>query len=150
MHQLLWFIYRDVFTVGVALINGTGNNAIITANAVGDYSYFIARNVTGRKEIIARCVTGLGPSGNDNSVLGELYFDDTKIEHEQKCAESQYIQSKSGSQTAGVLNIRQCSGFSTSVEDSVNAEGVYTCKMKNSAMLNESIRFGIYFSGRSK
>ena len=78
---MLWFIYRGVFTVGVALINSTGNNAIVAANAVGDYSYFIARNVTGKKDIIARCVTGLGPSGNDNGVLGELYFKDRKIEY---------------------------------------------------------------------
>ena len=34
--------------------------------------------------------------------------------------------------------------FSTSVE------GIYTCVMMNSSMINESISFGIYFSGRSE
>ena len=34
--------------------------------------------------------------------------------------------------------------FSTSVE------GIYTCVMINSSMMNESISFGVYFSGRSE
>ena len=36
------------------------------------------------------------------------------------------------------------------MEGSINAEGVYTCIMKNSSMVNESIRFGVYSSGRSE
>ena len=95
-------------------------------------------------------MTGLGPSGKDNDTLGGLYFNGSEIPHRKQCAESQYILSKLGTQTAGVFNIKRCKGFSTDVEGSVNAEGVYTCIMKNSSMVNESIRFGVYFSGRSE
>ena len=95
-------------------------------------------------------MTGLGPSGNDNDTLGGLYFNGTKIPHGKQRAKSQYIISKLGTQTAGVFNIKRCKAFSTNVEGSINAEGVYTCIMKNSSMVYESIRFGVYFSGRSE
>ena len=45
---------------------------------------------------------------------------------------------------AGVINFYQCQQFATA------AEGVYTCTIMNSAMINQSVRFGIYLSGRSE
>ena len=154
IHQLLWFMYRGVFTVGIALIevmyNTDGNfisNAIISANALTDYSYVNDRDRITQGIQIARCVTGLGPSASDdNYAVGGLDFNGTIIRNGQ-CTDSfsAIIQPKPADlNNLGVINIQQCREFSTSIE------GIYTCIMMNSSMMNESIRFGVYFSVRSK
>ena len=137
---MLWFIriYRGIFTVGVVLIRGSSFKPI---DALNNYSKIYARN----NSVIARCVTGLGPRGNSNSELGGFYFNGSKIPVKGKCNNLQgIIISKPGSRKAGVFTMLQCGEFSPSTE------GVYTCMMMNSSMMNESIRFGVYFSGRSK
>ena len=95
---------------------------------------------------MARCLTGLSPSGNDNGVLGGLYFNGNRIPNssEQGPCASEVIQVRPGSNAAGVTNFHQCGAFSTSVE------GIYTCTMMNSSMMDQLIRFGVYFSGRSE
>ena len=131
-----------VFTVGVALIRG---NNFDLGNSLTDYSHVYASNRTGHSGIMVRCMTGLGPTDNYNGVLGGFYFNGNRMAHWERCADSQdIILSEPGTRKAGVINTHQCRQFATAVE------GVYRCKMLNSAMLNESIRFGIYFSGRSK
>ena len=152
IHQLLWSMYRGVFTVGIALIevmyDSDGNfisNAIVSANALADYSYVNARDANMVQ--LARCVTGLGPSDTDvNDALGGLDFNGTRIRN-GRCTDSfsAIIQPQpAGLNNLGVVNIQQCREFSTSVE------GLYTCIMMNSSMMNESIRFGVYFNGRGK
>ena len=159
-HQLLWFIYRGVFTVGVAITevmynaDGTrGSNALNSDNALTDYSYIYARDSPGGNngDQVARCVTGLGPTGTGsdaNGVLGGLYFNGNKIPAvapPPSCPDiSEVIQVRLGTTFAGVFNFHQCREFTTA------AEGVYTCALMNSAMMNESVRFGIYFSVRSE
>ena len=139
-------MYRGVFTVGIALIGTTYGNAIVSANALTDYSYVNARdgNVNGVQ--IARCVTGLGPSGNDNSALGGLYFNGSRLPY-VSCGDSattiQPVQ-ETVSNWTGVINIIQC----TTPQFSAVEEGVYTCVMMNSSMMNEILRFGVYFFGR--
>ena len=137
--MFIYSSYRGVFTVGVALLRG---NSISFANALTDYSYITAGSGTG-STIIACCVTGLGPSGNDNDVLGGLYFFGDRIPNRSSCS-SVTIQPIPSSAAAGVINVAQCGAFSTA------AEGVYTCTMMNSSMMNESVRFGVYFTGRSE
>ena len=147
-----WFMYRGVFSVGVAVTevmyraDGTRiSDALISTNALTDYSYINAREVDPIVVRLARCLTGLGPSGNDNGVLGGLYFNGTMIPNSNgsPCS-SDVIQVRPGDTITGVINIRQCEVFSTT------AEGIYTCTMINSAMMNQSVRFGIYFTGRSE
>ena len=92
-------------------------------------------------------MTGLGPSGtDDNAVLGGLYFKGNRISLVSSCNESSsaIVQPIAANDTAGVINIVQCREFSTA------AEGVYTCIIMNSSMMNQSIRFGVYFTGRSE
>ena len=159
IHQLLWFMYRGVFTVGVAVTqvmynaDGTrGSTALNSANALTDYSYIYARDGPGSNgALLARCVTGLGPNGTDsdaNDILGGLYFNGNKIPSltlPSSCSDnSEVIQSRLGGNLAGVFNFHQCGSLITT------AEGVYTCAMMNSATMNESVRFGIYFTGRSE
>ena len=130
-------MYRGVFTVGVVVTYRTG---LTLADALTDYSY--VNSATAGFQL-ARCLTGLGPSGNDNGVLGGLYFNGNVIPNRDSC-DSNSIQPRPGSGTAGIINIDQCIGFTT------DNEGVYTCTMMNSAMMNQSVRFGIYLNGRSE
>ena len=93
---------------------------------------------------IARCLTGLGPDGNDNTVLGGWYFKGSFVPN-GVCGGS-VIQQYGALITTdvGVVDLFQCQTFST------NAEGVYTCMIKNSSRMEQSMRLGVYFNGRSK
>ena len=146
IHQLLWFMYRGVFTVGVAVTNALEDSNLFAANALTDYSYINAISGDPNGALLTRCLTGLGPHSNDNGDLGGLYFKGTMIPNsaEQGPCSSDVVQVRPGSSIAGVTNILQCEPFSTT------AEGVYTCALMNSVMMNESVRFGIYLNGRSE
>ena len=139
-------MYKNLFTVGVVV---TRNNGLTLADALTDYSYINVRDANSIKARIARCLTGLGPSGTNygaNGVLGGLYFNNSMISNSgelEQCA-TNVIQVRPGASIAGVTNIDQCKVFSTSLE------GIYTCTMTNSSMMNQSVRFGIYFNGRSE
>ena len=146
IHQLLWFMYRGVFPVGIVV---TRSNGLTLADALTDYSYINARDGNYDGTLLARCLTGLGPSNtNDgaNGLLGGLYFNNSMIptSGEQGSCASDVIQVRPGASLAGVINIGQCGALSTSVE------GIYTCTMMNSSMINQSVRFGVYFNVRSE
>ena len=136
--QFLWFMYRGVFTVGVVATRGKG---LSMTDAITDYSYVTNNGVNGNR--LAHCLTGRGPSDNDNGVLGGLYFEGNIIPNRASCG-SDVIQARPAASIAGVINIDQCRRFTT------GNEGIYTCTMINSAMINQSVRFGIYFAGRSE
>ena len=154
IHQLLWFMYRSSFTVGVAVTeviyntDGTlSSEDLISANALTDYSYVNARDDDPYGGRIARCLTGLGPTrtGNQaNGRLGGLYFNGNMIPNSGGSCSTDVIQVRPGGAIAGVINMYQCEAFSTSVE------GIYTCTMMNSSMMDQSVRFGVYFTGRSE
>ena len=149
-------MYRGVFTVGVAVTevmyraNGTiSSHALVSATALTDYSYINARDGNADLALLARCLTGLGLNSTDygaNGALGGLYFNGSMIPNsgEQELCSSDVIQVRPGGSVAGLTNFHQCGAFSTAVE------GIYTCTMMNSSMMNESVRFGIYFSKRSE
>ena len=140
IHQLLWFMYRGVFTVGVVVIRGNNFDSV---NALTDYSYINARDGNPNNALLARCMTGLHPSGNDNGVLGGWFFYSNKIPNRGSCSSSM-IQPMPGLALAGVINLFQCRQFTTAVE------GIYTCTMMNSSMMDQSVRLGIYLNGRSE
>ena len=137
-------MYRGVFTVGVAVTR----EDLTLADALTDYSYVNAGSGSGH--FLARCLTGLGPTSsntNANAALGGLYFNGIMIPNDGEspsCGGSSAIQAWPGGIAAGVINLRHCGTFTT------DYEGVYTCALRNSAMMNESVRFGIYHSGRSE
>ena len=149
IHQLLWFMYRGVFTVGIAVIGVTHSNAIISANALTDNLYVNARvGVTTSRQVV-RCVTGLGPShAEGNNALGEFFFNGTTLPKVQcnDASSPTVIQRPAGLKNLGVINMNQCKDLDVTAA----YEGIYTCVMMNSSMINESIRFGVYFTGRSK
>ena len=142
-------MYRGVFTVGVAL---TRNSLTDATDFLIDYSYVYASGFPDSGVLLARCVTGLGPTGtsnNANSDLGGWYFNGTMIPNSdvnQGCGSAAVgaIQARPGLNTAGVINLRQCDPFTIALE------GIYTCTMMNSAGMNQSVRLGIYLNGRSE
>ena len=124
-----------------------GNDQIITGNLLTDYSYVTAHAING---LLARCVSGLGPTGTDNNTdLGLWFFNNgaTRLPY-GLCQPPivHLIQSQAANLTdyIGVINLWQCGAFTTTVE------GVYTCVIMNSSMMNQTRRLGVYFSGRSK
>ena len=138
---------RDVFTVGIAVTRALpSSDAIISANDIGNYSYVNDRIPTLNR--IARCVTGLGPSNTeDNSNVGRVYFSGNGISNVTCYDPSMPIirqQPAVNLNNLGVINVIQCRAFTTTVE------GIYTCTMINSSMMEQSIIFGVYFSGRSE
>ena len=156
IHQLLWFMYRGVFTVGVAV---TRNSLTDANDFLTDYSYVDASDSPGNGVLLARCATGLGPTGTDNNAnsdLGGWYFNNgTMIPSSgvnQVCGSRAEngkpavgaIQARPGLGTAGVINLRQCDPFTIALE------GIYTCTMMTSSIMNQSVRLGVYFSVRSE
>ena len=145
------FMYRGVFTVGIALIGVKpgGDNTIVSANALTDNLFVNVRSSGINSGVqIARCVTGLGPNPTENnSPLGGVYFNGSRLTFET-CMDSspRLVHPRAaGLGNPGVINIIQCgTSFTTALE------GIYTCVMRNSSMINESINFGVYFSERSK
>ena len=140
---MAYAVQRCIITIGVAVTHGS---TISSVNIVTDYSYITARDGDSNGVMLARFLTGLGLSGNDNSILGVLYYNGIRIPNggEQGPCASEVFQVRPGSNNAGVINIHQCGAFSTAVE------GIYTCTMMNSSMMDQSVRFGVYFSRRSE
>ena len=138
-----------IFTVGIALINVTdGNQAIVSANAIGDYSYVNSRSDFYIYYNVARFVTGLGANPGDSIGIAsssECYFNGTLMPI-VKCSNptSLPIQPRVQFSKAGVLNVWKCSSFTT------DYEGIYTCTLRDSAMMNHTVRFGVYFDIRSE
>ena len=90
-------------------------------------------------------MTGLGPNdGDDNNALGGLYFNENRIPNGE--CNSSVVQANGTSldNYVGVIDMFQCGAFSPS------GEGVYTCTMMNGSMMDQSVRLGIYFAGRSE
>ena len=136
-------MYRGVFTVGVALMD---DQPFASAIALTDYSYITTSGSS--RMLLARCLTGLGPNEARhlaNEVLGGWYFKGTKIPNGPQCTQAgAIIQPIPGGSVAGFIVLNQCRQFTTATE------GVYTCTMTNSAMINQSVRLGIYLNGRSE
>ena len=141
-------IYRGVFIVGIVVTRAMGmDNALVSANAIGDYSYVNARDSTNGEQI-ARCATGLGPGNTEgNDDVGEVYFNGSSVPFGLCTASTPIVQPRGAGNldiNVGVINIGQCRDFSTT------AEGIYTCTVINSSMMEQSVSFGVYFPGRSE
>ncbi|XP_065911374.1 roundabout homolog 1-like isoform X3 [Dysidea avara] len=121
-----------------------GNSDIVTGNLLTDYSSIIGTN----NGLVARCVSGLGPTGtDDNTDLGTWYFNGAQLPY-GLCEDPvvNVIQSRIAGlmNFIGVINLWQCEPILT-----ITAEGVYTCVIMDSSMMNQTTRLGVYFSGRT-
>ena len=133
-------MYRGVCTVGVAVTR--------TSLTLADVSSYVI--VSSDAPYIARCLTGLGPNSTHNganSLLGGLYFNGTMIPNSGEsasCGSSDIVKVRPDTDTAGVINIHRCEALGS------DEEGIYTCTMMNSSMMEQSVRFHIYLNGRSE
>ena len=126
-------------------IMGDGTDDVHSSNILEDYSVIYLNDDEQNNGILFRCVSGLGPrNGNTNDVIGDLYFNHTLL---TKRICNGLLQAEGAvpvNSNPGVLNARLCGNLSTSTE------GVYTCTIMNSSMVYQSLRVGVYFTGRSE
>ena len=123
-----------------------------SSNQITDYLFVFQPFTLDRFNVIFRCATGLGPSGSDsNIVLGGWYFNGVRLfvptgggSCEQSGGEIFLVRGANTRNYPGVINLYLCGSFTT------NEEGVYSCIMMNSSMMNQTMRVGVYFSGRSE
>ena len=140
---LLLFLYN----LGIAV---TGASDIRTdldsSNQITDYSFIIQPFTLGSDYSILRCISGLGPSvGDNNAVLGGWYFNGSEIPVRTNCTGPVFeVRGANGRRYSGVINLYLCGTFTTT------EEGIYSCNMVNSSMMNQTMRVGVYFSGRSE
>jgi len=140
---VLGFLAYAYIFVGIAIVGGpesTGSANISSSNMIADYSS-ISPLGTG---LLFRCASGLGPTGNDNTELGGLLFGNTMISSGTCNGPVMQHRGASIGNLIGVINVFLCSALTT------NNEGVYTCMMMNSSMVDENVRVGVYLSSRSE
>ena len=95
--------------------------------------------------MLLRCATGLG-AGNKSSIeLGGWYFNDKQIPVGKSCQSTFQVRQASGRLYPGVINLYPCR-----TELLLTEEGVYLCNIRNSSMINQTMRVGLYLGGRSK
>ena len=144
-----------MLSLGVALTGGTegtiagdmgdGTNLVRTSNVLDDYTYILLDGSERSNTILFRCSTGLGPSGDDsNDVIGDMYHNNMLLT-DQMC--NGFVIAQGSGNTfrfPGVYQARVCGTLTTSTE------GVYTCTLTNSSMMDQSVNIGAYLSGRSE
>ena len=132
----------------IAMGQGDGTNLVQTSNVLDDYTYILLDGSEQGSHILFRCSTGLGPTGNDtNDVIGDLYYNDKPLTH--GVCSNEFIQVEGAVDIArfpGVYLARVCDNGRLTT----STEGVYTCTLTNSSMMDQSVRIGLYLSGRSE
>ena len=119
---------------------------LVSSNQITDYSFVTQPFTLDPHKVIFRCASGLGPSGsNPNTVLGGWNFNGIQVPVRQGCAGPVLeVRGANDHNYPGVVNLYLCGTF-TNTE-----EGVYSCTMMNSSMVEQTMRVGVYFSGRSE
>ena len=142
-------------SLGVALTRGTegtiaggmgdGSNVLSADNVLDDYTYILLDGSETNGAILFRCATGLGPNGSDsNDVIGDMYHNNVLLT-DQVCNGFVIAQGVGNvARFPGVYQARVCGTLTTS------KEGVYTCTLTNSSMMNQSVSIGVYLSTRSE
>ena len=131
-----------MFILGTAIFRPM---MFIASNQITDYS-FVTEPFTLNQNTIFHCATGLGPSGTDSSTdLGGWYFNGAQLPVGTNCNGPVFeVHAENERLFPGGLNLLLCRTFTTT------EEGVYSCIMMNSSMMNQTMRVGVYFSGRSE
>ena len=124
---------------------GDGSNFPRTSNVLDDYTYILLDGSEFINAILFRCSTGLGPWGTDsNDVIGDIYHNNVLLT-DGVCNGFVIAQGTGNTfRFPGVYQARVCGTLTTSTE------GVYTCTLTNSSMMDQSVSIGIYLSGRSE
>ena len=139
-----------MYILGIVMTEASDiSTDLVSSNQITDYSFVIQPFTLDPFNGFLRCVSGLGPSGSDsNAVLGGWYFNgipihlrvDTNI-----CENVVFeVHGAGGRNYPGVINLYLCGTITTT------EEGIYSCIMMNSSMMNQTMRVGVYFSERSE
>ena len=131
----------------IAMGQGDGTDFVQASNVLDDYTYIFLDGSERDGSILFRCSTGLGPTGSGtNDVIGDLYYNNMPLP-ERMC--NGFIQAEGAEDVRrfpGVYQARVCGNGTLST----STEGVYTCILTNSSMMDQSVRIGLYLSGRSE
>ena len=122
---------------------GDGSLIVRASNVLDDYTYILFDYTTRTSGITFRCTTGLGPTGTTtNSDLGDIYFNNMALS-DGVC--NGFIRPVgAGLGVPGTYNVFVCGTFT------ISSEGIYTCTLRNSSMMDQSVSIGLYFSVRSE
>ena len=147
--SLLLIVMSLVYILGITMFGASDvTTDLVSSNQITDYSFVTQPFKLDQHNVILRCATGLGPSGkNANTGLGGWYFNGIQISLPTKyhCHNSVLeVRGANGRNYPGMINLYLCGTFTT-IE-----EGVYSCIMMNSSMMNQTMRVGVYCSGRSE
>ena len=134
--------------LGIAIIEASGvGTDLVSSSQLTDYSFIIQPFSFDEFNAILRCVTGLGPSGSEiNPSLGEWYFNGLMLPFQDDCLGPEILEARGARvrNFPGVINLYLCFSFTTT------EEGIYECRMRNSSMIEETMRVGVYIGGRSE
>ena len=135
--------------VGTSVM-GDGSVNVRASNVLDDYSFIHLNATEINEQLIFRCVSGLGPSGNNNNVIGSISFNNTSLNPSMRSNCNGFVRVTGAGNIRnfpGVYNARVCSiGYNFTTSE----EGVYTCRLLNSSMMYQKMSIGLYFRGRSK
>ena len=120
-----------------------------SSNQITDYSFITQPFTFDPFNVILRCASGLGPSGSDsNTALGGWYLNGNRLKMPTGTPVCNFhtleMRGARGRNYPGVINLYLCGTFTTT------EEGIYSCIMMNSSMVEQTVRVGVYFSGRSE
>ena len=132
--------------------NFSPDTDVIIVNQLTDYQFIIAPLYTDMTGVVLRCASGLGPAGTmTNDVLGTWYFGGMEITEGKNCGGgfSAVFEVRNAPRRSfpGIINLYPCDSFDPLSSDE---EGVYSCRMRNSSMMVQTTRVGLYLSGRSE
>jgi len=136
-----------VYILGIALTRASDiSTDLVSSNQITDYSFITRPFTLALDNSFIRCVSGLGPSGaGGNTDLGGWYFNGTQVFLGTNCGSNVFeMRAANGKRFPGIINLYLCRILT------LNAEGVYSCIMMNSSMMEQTMRVGVYFSGRSE
>ena len=139
-----------VHILGIAITGASDiSTDLASSNQITDYSFVTQPFTLDPFNVILRCATGLGPSGSDsNTILGGWYFNGAQLfapSGDTFCEGIVFeVRGANSRRHPGVINLYLRGTFATT------EEGVYSCIMMNSSMMNQTIRVGVYLNGRSK
>jgi len=120
---------------------------LVSSNQINDYSFVTQPFMRDEHDVILRCISGLGPPDMDsNTVLGGWYYDGVQIPVAPLSCFGPVIEVRSANSRnyPGVINLYLCGTFTTT------EEGIYSCIIMNSSMVEQTMRVGLYLSGRSE
>ena len=122
---------------------GDGTRFVQASNVLDDYTYILFDETTPTSGITFRCTTGLGPTSTlTNDDLGDIYFNNMVLSN--AVCNGLIRPNAAGQGVPGTQNVFVCGTITTS------SEGVYTCTLRNSSMMDQSVSIGLYFSVRSE